>query len=455
MIERIKSYFDTLNIFQSSRIDENPYEARTGVITTRVYLVLLILIVFILLLITCFTAETMEIVIYNPTLDQIEQLPSNRVCPCSKISFSHDTFVSMDASLHSVCSSDFITDQWIASLFYEKNASHFLPVDFRSTGFAQFQALSSFCRLSKININRIISSLGSTSFVSSQLVSSPTVLRTQVQQMAARVQLSMLTQIQSEIQLINTQMTHNQGLNGLSTSIIPDRTPAYWQYYNRQIAFRFLNYRSMNRSGDCICTQTQSLKDESCRGPSGIYEGEFDANTIGIDDWRVPTMRIPDFVSSCMPVDACLLSSLECFYNQSCVNALSPYRKLTNGLMKNMTALNSDNASLFSRYNKSTRIKVIVDELMVEKWFIEENYTKYFEQCAPATCNYLAYVYPDLLKVLDTFIGLLGGLCTGLGIIIPLLVRFIRQRLQPPPQVNPRPLASPPASCKSVCISVQ
>ena len=120
---------------------------------------------------------------------------------------------------------------------YQSFSSGRFPFD----RFAQLQALSSFCRLSKINIKRIISSLGSTSFVSSQLVSSPTVLRTQVQQMAARVQLSMLTQTQSEIQLINTQMTHNQALNGLSTSIIPDRNPSYWHYYNRQIGFKFHN----------------------------------------------------------------------------------------------------------------------------------------------------------------------------------------------------------------------
>lgn len=432
-MNQFKNYFVTLNIFQSPTIDENPYRYRTNVIATRVYLIVLVLILFILLLLTSFNAETINIVISNPTSHQIESLPENRICPCSKISFSHATFVLMNASLHQVCSSDFISDQWISSLFYEKNASRFLPVDFRSIGFAQFQALASFCRLSTMHINRIISLFGSTSFISSHLVSSPIVLRKQVQTIADRFQLSIQKEVQSQIQLINTQTTHNHALNGLSTSIIPNRNRAYVNYYDKQIGFKYNSYMHTNDSKPCVCTQTQSLTDDSCRGQSGIYEGEFDVDTVYIGEWFQPTILIPDFVSSCMPVDACLLSSFECFYNQSCVDAILPYQKRTNGLLKNFTALNSKNVSPTNRYNKSTRIQAIVDQFMVEEWFIEENYKKYFEQCAPASCNYLADVYPDFWHILNILIGLLGGLCTVLGLLVAPVVGFIRRRLWPPP----------------------
>jgi hypothetical protein len=148
-----------------------------------------------------------------------------------------------------------------------------------------------------------------------------------------------------------------------------------------------------------------------------------------------------------MPVDACLLSSLECFYNQSCVNAIFPYQKVTDGMMLNFTALNSDNASAPSRFNISSQIKSIVDELMVEEWVIEELYDKYFQLCAPAACTYLANVYPDFLSILNTLIGLLGGLCTALDLIVLPVVRFIRKRWWPP-TANTESSQPPHIPCK-------
>ncbi len=440
-MKRLKNYFVTLNIFRPSpgsqqEADENPYQRRTNVIATRVYFLVLTLILFIFILVTCLDSETISITVQSPTLAQIQSLPANPICPCSRISFTYDKFVSSNVSFHQVCSSDFVSDRWISSLFYGENASYLLRIDFRSVGFAQFQALASFCRLSQASVNQILSLFGSTLFISSHFDSSRMNLQTKVKAAADRFRSSISTTFQNQRGLISATIIGNQLLNALGTSITPIKHN-YSEIY-KPVVFWSHGYRPVKNwdKNKCMCMRTQRFPEEDCRGPSGIYDEQFDIPVDRIDNfqaWHEPTVFIPDFTSSCMPVDSCLLSSLECFYNQSCVNAIFPYQRITDNVATNFIALKSNNASTSSRFSVGTRIKSIVDELMVEDWLIEEVYEKYFQQCAPTSCTYLKKVYPDFLSVLSTLIGLLGGLCFVLSLIIPCIVKFIRQQWWPPP----------------------
>ncbi|CAF3245150.1 unnamed protein product [Rotaria sp. Silwood2] len=86
----------------------------------------------------------------------------------------------------------------------------------------------------------------------------------------------------------------------------------------------------------------------------------------------------------------------------------------------------------------------MVDHFLVEEWLTQESYDEYFRQCAPISCTYLTTVHDGYFDVLKTLIGLLGGLCSGLGIVVPLLVRLIRQRFWPPP-ASTIPIPSTPS----------
>ena len=57
-------------------------------------------------------------------------------CPCTTITVLYNTFVSTTISFHPVCSSVFVTREWIEALYltYE---SAFLVMDFRTTGSSQ------------------------------------------------------------------------------------------------------------------------------------------------------------------------------------------------------------------------------------------------------------------------------------------------------------------------------
>ncbi|CAF0883894.1 unnamed protein product [Adineta steineri] len=113
-----------------------------------------------------------------------------------------------------------------------------------------------------------------------------------------------------------------------------------------------------------------------------------------------------------------LSSSLECFYNQSCLNILlSSY---TNPL--NISILNQ---SLSSRFVSTTKIELLINELFLEKIFNQTNYTEYYSQCLPNICQYI-YIYRfNWIYVLTIFLGLLGGITTVLHIITPYIIRLI------------------------------
>ncbi|CAF1245633.1 unnamed protein product [Rotaria sordida] len=81
---------------------------------------------------------------------------------------------------------------------------------------------------------------------------------------------------------------------------------------------------------------------------------------------------------------------------------------------------------------------------MVEDWSVQQSYDEYFRQCSPISCIYLKTIRPNFLEVLKTIIGLLGGLCTILLIVIPLIVGFIRQTFWPMPHTDVIPSPPPP-----------
>ncbi|CAF3993792.1 unnamed protein product [Adineta steineri] len=63
---------------------------------------------------------------YNETLS----------CPCSTTMVPYKNFVSQKFTFHPVCSSIFVSQQWIEAL-YLFNASKYVPFDFRTTASSQ------------------------------------------------------------------------------------------------------------------------------------------------------------------------------------------------------------------------------------------------------------------------------------------------------------------------------
>ncbi|CAF1255249.1 unnamed protein product [Adineta steineri] len=127
-----------------------------------------------------------------------------------------------------------------------------------------------------------------------------------------------------------------------------------------------------NSSLVCFCQNN-----DSCPLPANLYLyktfetfGIYDLNRIKANE------TLFDIITDCLPYQMALSSSLECFYNQSCLNILlSSY--------KNALSISILNQSLSSRFLSTKKIDLFVDELFLEEMFNKTNYIKYYSQCLP------------------------------------------------------------------------
>jgi hypothetical protein len=74
--------------------------------------------------------------------------------------------------LHQLCSSDFVSDNWVAYLYGKGNLVNlFSPTDFRYSATGQFQSLISLCKLSQETVNNSLSQLLTSDFINTDLLS--------------------------------------------------------------------------------------------------------------------------------------------------------------------------------------------------------------------------------------------------------------------------------------------
>jgi hypothetical protein len=422
----LKAYIFNLNLFKSTdATNDDEHQNRSNVLATRIYLVVLILALIGLALGLGLTLQTRKIETPHPSKEEVKALPIDAQCPCSRLSISYGEFITLEASFHQVCSSDFVSDRWIEAIFSVSNWNNSYPADFRTSGSAQFQVLASLCRLSEKNVRDSLISFYATSLVGSQVLSE-TLLKSTVQASIKQFQSTMYNAFQSQLQLVSKMTFGNQLISGLQTSIVP--TYVYSEFIGHSFESHWpISYKSENESY-CYCT-----KDYNCRKSSGIYNTfEFTIDFVMFSDLEViPLVEIPGFFVGCMPLNSLLQSTLECFYNQTCLNKILPLIS-TN---KNFTAM----ALLEqSRFKPNSTVQAIINRTMVEQWTENISYDKYFAQCAPISCIYSKVERRDSMFVLTEVIGLLGGLVSVLTFIIPAAVRFIRRSKLRNTEATPR-----------------
>ena len=118
-------------------------------------------------------------------------------------------------------------------------------------------------------------------------------------------------------------------------------------------------------------------------------------------------------VMGCLPVLGLRLSTLECFYNSTCLNRLTT---LINSAYT-LPPLDQLIATRFSPIS-STTVGTLIDELFIESWENTSNHSAYFSLCAPSACRYTYVERYSALYMLTTIVGLYGGLTVGLKFLI-------------------------------------
>jgi hypothetical protein len=121
----------------------------------------------------------------------------------------------------------------------------------------------------------------------------------------------------------------------------------------------------------------------------------------------------------CFILDAVLQSDLSCLYDNSCLSQLNTY------LNDSLHPFNA--SSLNVSYSSLPTVNNLVDNLMVDEWQFNSSYESYFSQCNPSTCTYTYATQFDMLFIITTVMGSVGGIITILMLLTLPLVSFTRR----------------------------
>jgi len=143
----------------------------------RLHFILVVTILYVLYLYSVFSPHTTTVEIKKPSLsmykDLVVQSYDSLECLCAHISIKYESFLNIEPRFHEVCSSDFVSDQWITYLYGNiPPVYQFSPTDFLYSASGQFQLLASFCQLSQETVNNSLSQLGVSDFINTELLSS-------------------------------------------------------------------------------------------------------------------------------------------------------------------------------------------------------------------------------------------------------------------------------------------
>ncbi len=101
---------------------------------------MILVILLVLMEFTLLSWRTELVMINNPSLKTYKKLEksysTSLKCPCSSSAMPYKNFLITETVMHQICSSDFVSRQWINALFIP-DASRYSPIDFRTTAHSQ------------------------------------------------------------------------------------------------------------------------------------------------------------------------------------------------------------------------------------------------------------------------------------------------------------------------------
>lgn len=339
---------------------------------------------------------TKTVIIKAPTLDQYYHLyskyPDTLTCACTKISINYEKLVTVQHSFHQVCMSDFVSNDWIHYLALSYTDLVVIYDDFRWTGAYTFQALRAFCKLMNRTVSDGLDRFNGSTYISAT-VTPPDLFRSQVNQSVDQFILATTNSFLLSLSTIRDTTQSNGLLSATQTNYylnVPDETI-------------FVN-SSPRSYPDCSCASSPTCGKESAIYDYPSIQGRF----------TVPGLHV-----GCYIIESLLRSTLQCFYNQTCINILCS--TFTSGFEVNITALDP---SVASRYFGNSTIQQLVNSLMVEEWNPSVRFESYYDECQPAQCIYTHTTRNDIIYIVTTLIGLVGGLITVLKLAVPRVVKF-------------------------------
>ncbi|CAF4078874.1 unnamed protein product [Rotaria sordida] len=126
---------------------------------------------------------------------------------------------------------------------------------------------------------------------------------------------------------------------------------------------------------------------------------------------------IPGFYVGCLSGQALIQSTMECFYNQSCIDQIQSH------IYYQQVPLNVTPLIILesSRYPPETAIEEMLKNLFVEQWDSQTYFEQYYHQCQPTYCQY-QYIQRYSVSSITKLTGLVGGLNLAFRLTTPILI---------------------------------
>ncbi|CAF0890659.1 unnamed protein product [Adineta steineri] len=412
LIKLLSTTLIELNIFSTRDFGSNTDQItakRYGRWATRLYIVLFLSCLIILIFYTIIRPATLTKTFDQPSFIRYTHLKktygSKLKCPCSKIASTYDKFLEIKPIFHLICSSEFISEEWRIGIAngLVSNLSIYSQKDYRRFISAHIQYLQGLCRLSQQSVNYAVNETLTSLLVTTELISEENFynhVNNSIEQSKSNTpilfsRLLFITRIVNHGNAyISTYGTNFEYISLWTEAMI---SGAYHGYTIIGYAYT----EGMIYDKECSC---------------GLYSNCTTQATF-VDENSSDMIPVKGLKIGCTPSESFRLSTLECFYDLSCLNLIQNYTDYHNS----STPL----STISSRFPENTTIDELIKNLFNEQWFNQSNYSSYYEQCFPLLCSYTNIERFNILYTITLFLGLQGGLAIVLKWICPKLVRII------------------------------
>ncbi|CAF1281000.1 unnamed protein product [Adineta steineri] len=355
----------------------------------------------VLIIFTSLSTQTVTITESNPSLltyDKLQAMyPNTLKCFCSNTAIRYDKFMSLSPTLHEVCSSDFVHDDFLSAL-KEKVVVRNKHSDWTDRAFSHFQLLMNFCRLANETITAAVHRFIMGSMVISNMLNKND-FNTQTNVTLDQFYRSTIVDFRLAVDIQRLFVQIDQPYTGKATG--PNNNVASFLFTE----IYYANFTLIN----CDCATNVH-----CQTSAFIYQDTNVTNSY--------VYIIPGIVKGCFIINSLLYSTLQCLYVDSdCFPNLVSF--LLGGNHYHLHPL-IYNPTL-SKYPPNTSVLEIVKELMIEQWNPLYIYEPFYESCAPSYCTYSKNIRTkNTMGVITTLVSLIGGLTVALRLITPQLVKL-------------------------------
>lgn len=388
----------SLNIFPrhtfASNIDQMTAKYY-GKLATRLYLLLLLISFIILTLYTITQQHMFTKEFHKPSFETYNELirkyDNQLKCSCSSVSSKYQQFIEIEPIFHEICSSKFTSDEMINNLRVSLSSDLLIydKRDYRRWILSHIQYLRGLCQISMESMNISIQQFLSTASTSKDLLFKYD-FDEQIDALIEQTKENAPENLNAIFFLIRNINFGNAIVSTYGTNF---KYVGEWNVGS----INAFQAETEIYDNDCLCTLNMNCTSQA-------YFIELNS----LEQIPIKGLKI-----GCTPSESLLSSTLECFYDNSCVNSIKKYTNSTYSFesLSNTTQLN-------------LTINELVQKLFTDRWISTKNYSSYYQQCLPSICLYTYVQTVNLIYIASVLLSLQGGLSIVLKEICPKIIKL-------------------------------